>query len=224
MTLLRTSVFVNAPESTVRAALTELDRVSTERLPPGVSLTASADQHGSVTLLVCVLECPTGGRLGHWMVATFLRRRMLAVLDEACALVQRRALRLAAMPVVVGTAVVADGRLLAQQRAYPSEIAGRWELPGGRVESGEAEPSAVARECLEELGVRIRVGSRVGPDVALPGDLLLRVYAGSLTDGDEPRAHEHRAVRWLGAGELDTVDWLEPDRVLLPALRELLAS
>lgn len=123
--------------------------------------------------------------------------------------------------IVVGAAVVCGGRVLAQRRAYPADAAGRWELPGGRVEAGESERAAVVRECLEELGVRVRVGSRVGPDVPLP-EGTLRVYAASLAGAGVPWACEHRAVRWLGPDELDTVDWLEADRVLLPALRALL--
>src|SRR5690606_41296970 len=65
-------------------------------------------------------------------------------------------------------AIVRAGRLLAQQRGYPDHLAGQWELPGGRVEPGETEVDALVRECVEELGVQVRVGDRVGPDVPLP--------------------------------------------------------
>jgi len=126
--------------------------------------------------------------------------------------------------VVVGAAIVRDGRLLAQQRAWPSAIAGRWELPGGRVEDGEAEPDALARECAEELGVLVVPGDRVGGDVPLPGGRsVLRIYAAALADPTaQPRAVEHLAVRWLDAAELAAVDWLDADRVLLPWLHALL--
>lgn len=127
--------------------------------------------------------------------------------------------------VVVGAAILRDGRLLAQQRAYPAEAAGRWELPGGRVEPGESDVDAVCRECLEELGVRVRVGARVGPDVPLRPGLVLRVYAATLDPLDAtPHPHDHQAVRWLRMSTVDTVDWLPADRVLLPQLRALLAG
>src|SRR5882757_6987647 len=67
--------------------------------------------------------------------------------------------------VVVGAAIVRDGRLLAQRRARPAELAGRWELPGGRVERGESEAAALRRECREELGALITVLDRIGGDV-----------------------------------------------------------
>lgn len=123
--------------------------------------------------------------------------------------------------VVVGGALVRDGVLLAAQRAHPADIAGRWELPGGRVEPGEPEPVALRREFAEELAVDVAVGDRVGADIGLPGGKLLRIYAVTLTGG-EPHAVQHQALRWLPAAELDDVDWLPADRVLLPALRSLL--
>jgi 8-oxo-dGTP diphosphatase len=126
--------------------------------------------------------------------------------------------------VVVGAAIVHRGRLLAQQRAWPAADAGRWELPGGRVEDGESETDALVRECAEELGVQVTPGPRIGGSVPLPGGRsVLRIYAATLiSPGAEPRAVEHAAVRWLGADELTTVDWLDADRVLLPHLRALL--
>lgn len=125
--------------------------------------------------------------------------------------------------VVVGAAVVRDGRLLAQQRAFPPEAAGLWELPGGRAEAGESDVEAVRRECLEELGVAVVVGDRVGDDVALPNGMVLRVYAATLREPRaEPRAVEHRALRWLTAAGVSELDWLPADRVLVPALLALL--
>ena len=127
--------------------------------------------------------------------------------------------------IVVGAAIVRRGTLLAQQRAYPESVAGQWELPGGRVEPGETDHAAVLRECVEELGVRVRAGDQVGPDVPLHDGLTLRVYRAELDPPDAtPHPLDHRAVRWLTPDELDTVPWLPADRVLLPALRSLLAG
>ncbi|MEV4599057.1 (deoxy)nucleoside triphosphate pyrophosphohydrolase [Amycolatopsis sp. NPDC049253] len=127
--------------------------------------------------------------------------------------------------VIVGAALVRDGKLLTQQRAWPPHHAGQWELPGGRVEEGETDSYALARECQEELDVAVTVGGRVGDEVPLPGGKVLRVYSAALiSPGDEPRAVEHTALRWVGPDELDEVDWLPADRGLIPALRALLIS
>ena len=62
----------------------------------------------------------------------------------------------------VGAVVLDDaGRLLLVQRGRePSR--GLWSLPGGRVEPGESDTEAVAREVLEETGLRVQVGTPVG--------------------------------------------------------------
>src|SRR3954451_15290862 len=110
--------------------------------------------------------------------------------------------------VIVAAIIIAGGRVLACERSAPPEVAGRWEFPGGKVEPGETDQEALARECAEELGVRVEVGARIGPDVSLAhGRAVLRVFAVRLLDGDEPRALEHTAMRWLSADQLDTVHW-----------------
>ena len=150
------------------------------------------------------------------------RRRADALVDGLADAVRQRAAQLVEAPVVVGAAIVDEQRrVLVQQRDRPVADAGRWEFPGGRVEPGESEQAAVARECVEELGVRIGVGGRLGPDLVLANGWVLRVYTAELVDG-RPRAKEHRAVRWVTAGQLDDLDWLPADRVLVPRLRRLL--
>ena len=57
--------------------------------------------------------------------------------------------------VVVGAAIVRDGRVLAARRTAPASAAGRWEFPGGKVEPGRRAEAALVREIDEELGVRI---------------------------------------------------------------------
>jgi 8-oxo-dGTP diphosphatase len=124
---------------------------------------------------------------------------------------------------IVAAAIVAGGRLLAQQRAYPPEAAGRWELPGGRVEPAESAVAALVRECREELAVEIVPMTQLGADLILPGGGVLRVYRTRLANpAATPVAVEHAALRWVDALELAELDWLEADRALVPALCALL--
>jgi 8-oxo-dGTP diphosphatase len=127
--------------------------------------------------------------------------------------------------VVAAAAVIRDGRVLAQQRAFPPETAGRWELPGGRVEPGESVADAVIRECREELAVEVVPGDQLGPDIPLPGGATLRVHVAHLASpGATPNPVEHAAVRWVSRMELAQLDWLDPDRAVLPHLHALLTA
>lgn len=116
--------------------------------------------------------------------------------------------------IVVAGAVICDSTVLVAQRARPPELAGRWELPGGKVAPGETERDALARELSEELGVAVgdvAVGDRLGDDIALNETTTLRAYCVHLVRG-EPHPHDHRALRWVTAAELHDVDWVPADR------------
>jgi 8-oxo-dGTP diphosphatase len=126
--------------------------------------------------------------------------------------------------IVVGAAIRDGQRVLAAARAYPPELAGLWEFPGGKVEPDETEAEALVRECREELGVAITVGERVGGDLATGnGKYLLRVYFAELIEG-EPHAKEHAELRWLAPDELDSVPWLPGNRPAVDTLRDLLRA
>ncbi|MEB3050868.1 NUDIX domain-containing protein [Mycolicibacter sp. MYC123] len=129
--------------------------------------------------------------------------------------------------IVVAGAVITDTEagpaLLIAQRRRPPELAGLWELPGGKVQPGESEPAALARELAEELGLdadAIRVGRRIGADVELPG-LILRAYRVDLARG-EPRADDHLALRWVTTVELPNIAWVPADRAWLADLARAL--
>ncbi|MFF4379296.1 NUDIX domain-containing protein [Kitasatospora sp. NPDC001547] len=126
--------------------------------------------------------------------------------------------------IVVGGALVRGGRVLAARRSAPESVAGRWEFPGGKAEPGETEEQALERELLEELGVRARALTRLPGAWAVRPGLELRFWAAELLAG-EPRALEdHDALRWLGPDELDTVDWIDHDRDVLPHVARLLTD
>ncbi len=185
---------------------------------------------GVGTLVEEQVDWETGvpGVLGVLLDRLVLRRRirraMQAHLDAYAAAAARRALDVVQ---VVGAAIVDDGRVLVAQRSA-GPYAGLWEFPGGKVEPGEADLSALVRECAEELGVAIVPQAFVGEVLldgvvggGVPGASTLRVWWARLAGGD-PVAHEHAQLRWVTAGELEALDWIPADRPLLPAVRTLL--
>ncbi|MEV1293290.1 NUDIX domain-containing protein [Pseudonocardia sp. NPDC049635] len=151
-----------------------------------------------------------------------LRRCGWRLLAARRAVVGERVEQLSTAAVVVGAAIVRDGRLLVAQRSYPAALAGRWELPGGGVEPGESEADALVRECVEELGARVETGERLGTDLPI-GGRVLRIHTARLLPGSpEPQPREHRALRWVGMHEIATLGWLDADRAVLGELVELI--
>ncbi|MFD5146408.1 (deoxy)nucleoside triphosphate pyrophosphohydrolase [Streptomyces sp. NPDC058401] len=119
--------------------------------------------------------------------------------------------------VVVGGALCHEGRLLAARRSAPPELAGRWELPGGKAEPGESVPEALVRELREELGVETEALERIPGEWPLKPGLVLHVWTARLLSGDPLPLEDHDELRWLRPEELDSVDWLDQDR---PAVAE----
>jgi ADP-ribose pyrophosphatase YjhB (NUDIX family) len=62
----------------------------------------------------------------------------------------------------VGALVYDDQRRLLVVRRANEPGRGLWSIPGGRVEPGEDDPTAVAREVAEETGLEVEVGRLVG--------------------------------------------------------------
>ena len=126
--------------------------------------------------------------------------------------------------IVVAGAVISGSTVLVAQRVRPPELAGRWELPGGKVAPGETEPAALARELAEELGLEVTdvaVGERLGDDIPLNDTTTLRAYRVRLIRG-EPHPRDHQALRWVTAAELHDVDWVPADRAWLSDLAKAL--
>ncbi|MGW5305896.1 (deoxy)nucleoside triphosphate pyrophosphohydrolase [Streptomyces griseoluteus] len=124
--------------------------------------------------------------------------------------------------VVVGAALLDGDRLLAARRSAPPELAGRWELPGGKVEPGEQPDDALVRELREELGVDAEAVERVPGEWPLRNPYVLWVWTARLRAGSPgPEAlQDHDELRWLTPDRLWDVPWLDQD---VPAVREIAA-
>jgi 8-oxo-dGTP diphosphatase len=130
--------------------------------------------------------------------------------------------------VLVAAAILVEGgRVLLTQRKRGVHLAGKWEFPGGKVESGEDPRRALARELEEELGIAVSVGEVV--DVTFhryeevdKAVLLLFFEAKRTPESPSPRAVDVAAFEWAACEALTTERFPPADVDVLCKVRALL--
>lgn len=131
--------------------------------------------------------------------------------------------------VVAAALVDPEGRVLIAQRPPGKTMAGLWEFPGGKIETGETPEQALIRELEEELAILVKepclapftFASHAYADF----HLLMPLYLCRRWEG-VPVPREHVAIKWVRPRELIADPGAFPlpaaDLPLLPMLRDLL--
>ncbi len=123
---------------------------------------------------------------------------------------------------VVCAVIEKNGLLLATRRPAHKKEGLKWEFPGGKIESGETEEIALAREINEELSIDVLPSKKLASiTLATPYPIQLVAWKCEWITG-EIKLTEHVAYRWISLDELGTIDLSEADRMLLPELSEKL--
>ena len=118
-----------------------------------------------------------------------------------------------------------DGRVLLAQRPAGRAMAGLWEFPGGKVESGETPEQALIRELHEELAIDVSASclapftfaSHAYPDF----HLLMPLYVCRRWQGIV-RPREGQSVKWLRPAQMADIPMPPADKPLMAMLRDLL--
>ena len=120
------------------------------------------------------------------------------------------------------------GRVLLQKRRADSRHGGLWEFPGGKIEPGESDESALVREIAEELGIAVALGdlqpqgeSAEPPDGDSPVVLIL--YSCTRWRG-EPRCLDGEAIGWFSPGEAGKLAVPPLDRPFIERLAAIVAD
>ena len=119
----------------------------------------------------------------------------------------------------------ADGRVLIAQRPQGKAMAGLWEFPGGKVESGERPEASLIRELNEELGIDVKeeclapltFASHLYPHF----HLLMPLYVCRRWDGFV-QGREGQKLRWVRPADLREYPMPPADEPLIPHLTTLL--
>lgn len=105
------------------------------------------------------------------------------------------------------------GRILIAQRRKDDAYGGLWEFPGGKVEAGETEPKALARELKEELGVRVEIKEllNIFEDENAHKKIKVSLYEVEIIKG-RPRAIECARWRWCDIQDEQSLLWAPVDK------------
>jgi len=118
-----------------------------------------------------------------------------------------------------------DGRVLIAQRPAGRPMAGLWEFPGGKVETGERPEETLIRELKEEIGITVNeaclapltFASHSYPDF----HLLMPLYVCRRWNGTVA-AQEGQKLAWVKPNRLKEYPMPPADVPLIPHLANLL--
>ena len=130
------------------------------------------------------------------------------------------------LTLVVAVALIdADNRILLAQRPEGKQLAGLWEFPGGKLESGERPEEALIRELREELGIVVKEACLAPLTFASHAyetfHLLMPLYVCRRWDGFV-RPLEGQGLSWVKPQDLRSYPMPEADEPLIPYLVDLL--
>lgn len=117
---------------------------------------------------------------------------------------------------VVAALIWRDEKFMICQRPLSKTRALQWEFVGGKVEEGETLEQALNRECIEEIGVGVEVGSifaevdHVYPDITIH----LTLFNARLSGG-EPKMLEHNDIRFITPSEIPQYEFCPADKDIL---------
>ena len=123
---------------------------------------------------------------------------------------------------VTAAIIEKNGKILIAQRKLGSSLGGKWEFPGGKIESEETPEQCLRRELKEELGIE----AIIGPFFCASTfeykhmSIELLVYRAVHVSG-EIVEYDHESIKWVSRDELIYYDFVNADR---PVVDKLMSS
>lgn len=123
-------------------------------------------------------------------------------------------------PIVVTAAVVRRGdAYLVTRRLGGTHLAGCWEFPGGKCNSGEPLEACLAREIEEELGVDVRIGPKIFQTVHHYPERSVELHFFACDLGGDPKPLIGQDMQWVERTALGTLEFPEADAALIARLQ-----
>lgn len=113
-----------------------------------------------------------------------------------------------------------DGRIIIAQRKSKDHLAGKWEFPGGKIETGETPEECLARELNEEFNITVSVGDFLGSNIHHYDHISIELMAfRTFWVGGEINSTDHKDYKWMTIDELDQFDFSPADQPFVEKLR-----
>lgn len=126
----------------------------------------------------------------------------------------------------VAVGVILQGQsILLALRSNKQHQGGKWEFPGGKVESGETVSQALNRELLEEVAINVTQSSAfMQLEYAYPEKtVLLDIWLVTAFDG-EPHGREGQPLRWVDIAELGSVEFPDANQPIVQRIQQQFAA
>ena len=126
---------------------------------------------------------------------------------------------------VIAAVIERDNRVLIAQRAKRDALYGKWEFPGGKMETGETEHECLQRELFEEFGITSEVGAYLCSSFFEHNGqaMEMRTYSVQSFAG-EFHLYDHQQIKWVTVEELTSFDMPAPDKPIVETLLARRAS
>lgn len=123
---------------------------------------------------------------------------------------------------VTAAIIEKDGRFLIAKRKKGKHLEGKWEFPGGKVESGEKPEECLCRELEEEFCIRTKVGDFLTESIFEYKERKIRLlgYNVEYISG-EFQLNNHDEIQWITVDDFHTYDFAEAD---IPLIEKILAN
>jgi len=120
---------------------------------------------------------------------------------------------------VVAAVVEKDGKYLITQRRKTAVLPNLWEFPGGRVEEGEDDATALKREIKERLDTDISVGPLISYVRHPYESYTVELFLYECKIGDGPiRCKAVQEYRWVTSNDFENFDFTPADETSMSQL------
>jgi 8-oxo-dGTP diphosphatase len=121
---------------------------------------------------------------------------------------------------VVAAIIKNNNKIFTTRRSY-GEFQNMWEFPGGKMEIGETQEEALAREIKEELELDIDISNSLTTvDYDYPNfHLIMHCFICTICGG-KLHLNAHNDAKWTTLDELDNLNWVPADILVIEKLKE----